>query len=616
MTAVQTNNENKICFITAVNDEKKYARCVKYLQALVVPDGMQVNYLAVRGAGSMTEAYQQARMASDAKYKIYLHQDVECINRLMLKRLITAFKNNSEYGILGVAGAEKLPSSAVWWDCAPAQRLGAVMDNHTGVMQTYSYRNDSDIMEAAALDGLLLATQYDVDWRSDLFKGWDFYDISQGMEFRRQGYMVGVIRQKKPWCRHNCGQNMLLSYDIWREVFRQEYWWGKSQKNKLTSIVIISYNTYQLTRLCIESIYRYTEPETYEIIVVDNASTDESVPFLKAQTGIKCVFNDENLGFPKGCNQGIEIATGTEILLLNSDTIVTPRWLSQLRYALYSGDNIGAVGCMSNCCSNRQQIDASYGTLEELEGFADIYNRTDSAKWVSFFYLVGYCLLIRRNVAEQVGILDERFTPGNCEDDDYSFRIREQGYKLLLCKDTFIHHFGSASFLKSMTEEEKEEKRKRVNELANRNRALLCEKWGISPYYCWVDKVITQKLPELVEAGDRILHIGCGCGLGMFFMQEKYPDAQITGIAYSVREAELAAWEFAVKYCADIEQGVFSLLEGKYRIIIVSDLQDRIKDAEGFLTRLMKYVNTNGAIYFMIDGENFIVERTGGVSNE
>ena len=90
-----------------------------------------------------------------------------------------------------------------------------------------------------------------------------------------------------------------------------------------TSIIILSYNTLDLLQLCIKSIREYTEEGTYEIVVVENGSKDGSAEWLKKQDDIKGVYNEENQGFPKGCNQGLEIATGTELLLLNSDTVVT-----------------------------------------------------------------------------------------------------------------------------------------------------------------------------------------------------------------------------------------------------------------------------------------------------
>ena len=90
-----------------------------------------------------------------------------------------------------------------------------------------------------------------------------------------------------------------------------------------TSIIILTHNKLEYTQLCINSIRDFTEVGSYEIIIVDNNSTDGTVEWLSKQPDILSIFNSENLGFPKGCNQGIEASTGDNILLLNNDTIAT-----------------------------------------------------------------------------------------------------------------------------------------------------------------------------------------------------------------------------------------------------------------------------------------------------
>jgi len=250
-----------------------------------------------------------------------------------------------------------------------------------------------------------------------------------------------------------------------------------------TSIIILSYNTLEMLQLCIASIREYTAAGTYEIIVVENASKDGSAEWLKGQSGLRCIYNEENQGFPKGCNQGLEIAAGTELLLLNSDTIVAENWLHNLRCALYSDAKIGAVSCVTNHCSNNQQIEVPYRTLEEMQAFAANYNVSNPVLWERRTTLVGFCYLFKREVFEKVGFLDEQFSPGNFEDDDYSLRILQKGYDLLVCRDTFIHHFGHASFLNGYGEQEAAEKARRSNALIERNSALLLQKWRIPTTY-------------------------------------------------------------------------------------------------------------------------------------
>ncbi|MBE6102676.1 MAG: glycosyltransferase [Selenomonas ruminantium] len=250
----------------------------------------------------------------------------------------------------------------------------------------------------------------------------------------------------------------------------------------MTSIIILSYNTLELTRMCLESIRAHT-PEKYEIIVVDNASADGSLEYLREQADVRLIENKENMGFPKGCNQGLAMAEGDSLLLLNSDTVVTERWLENLKKGLYSDEKVGAVSCLANYVSNGQQIPVAYGTdMEAMQAFAANLNHSDPAKWEERSHLVGFCYLIKREVYEVVGGLDERFTPGNFEDNDYSLRVLEHGYKLLLLRDTFIHHWGSSSFKKVEERIKKEERDgQSFSELNRVNMQKFFEKWQV-PY--------------------------------------------------------------------------------------------------------------------------------------
>ena len=133
---------------------------------------------------------------------------------------------------------------------------------------------------------------------------------------------------------------------------------------------MLTCNKLEYTIKAVESIRKYTDKGTYEIIVIDNASTDNTVEWLKKQDDLKLILNKENLGFPKGCNQGIEVATGTEILLLNNDVIVTPKWLQNMVKTLYSNDKYGAVGPVTNSAPG-QEIAISYKEEEEINDFAN-----------------------------------------------------------------------------------------------------------------------------------------------------------------------------------------------------------------------------------------------------
>ncbi len=214
----------------------------------------------------------------------------------------------------------------------------------------------------------------------------------------------------------------------------------------LTSIIILTHNQLKYTKECIESIRKYTDQQEYELIVVDNASNDGTVQWLQQQQDILMIENAENMGFPKGCNQGIRKAKGENILLLNNDVVVTKNWLKNLLTCLYAEKNTAAVGPVTNSASYYSAIPISYTNIQEMQEFASEFNQSNSEKWEERMKLIGFCMLIKKTVLDEIGLLDERFTPGNYEDDDISLRIYQKSYKLFLCRDTFIHHYGSASW--------------------------------------------------------------------------------------------------------------------------------------------------------------------------
>ena len=366
---------------------------------------------------------------------------------------------------------------------------------------------------------------------------------------------------------------------------------------KRTSIVIISYNTLEYTRLCIESIRQLTPAGSYELIVVDNASRDGSVQWLRQQQDVRLLENLENKGFPAGCNQGMAVAeAGNDLLLLNSDTVVTPRWLENMQKALHSAENIGVVSCVTNRCSNWQQVAAEYDSLEEMLLFADKHNISNPAKWERRPKLVGFCYLIKYAAFRRVGFLDEQFTPGNYEDDDYSLRMTLAGYQLVLCRDIFIHHYGSASFKSAVDEKEREFREQQYVQLNVQNKQKLLAKWQVTDKYIYWDRV-TDEVQEPADTEARILVVGCHAGMDLFYLQGKFPRARLTGIAENIREAALAGRSFEVYHCRDVEQDIFQCLWGEYDYVLLCEKQSYYRDFDGYIEKLLPYLSPGGSIH-------------------
>lgn len=219
----------------------------------------------------------------------------------------------------------------------------------------------------------------------------------------------------------------------------------------LTSIIILCFNQIAYTRQCLQSIEKYTSVP-HELILVDNGSTDGTRAFLEeyARGHIACtlILNKDNRGYAGGNNQGITAAKGEYVLLLNNDVIVTQGWLKRLIAHIESDADIGMAGPVSNSVSGPQQIEhVTYGeNLIKMQQFAQDYSKINAGRIRNVLRLVGFCLLIKRNVLNIIGGLDEAYITGNFEDDDLCLRSLIAGYKNIFAHDVFIHHFGSMTF--------------------------------------------------------------------------------------------------------------------------------------------------------------------------
>jgi GT2 family glycosyltransferase len=236
----------------------------------------------------------------------------------------------------------------------------------------------------------------------------------------------------------------------------------------------VSYDNLVFTKLTLASVLANTETPTYEVIVVDNGSKDRTDEYLTSIKGscarVRLVLNTENHGFAAATNQGIALARGQSLVLLNNDTIVPPGWLGRL-VGYLQDQEVGAVGPVTNRIGNEAQVDATYQTYEGMLGFASRRAQAFVGRTFSVRTLAMFCLALRRQTWERIGPVDERFGLGLLEDDDYAERIRRAGLRLLCAEDVFVHHFGEASFGKLVSTGEHAG-------LLRRNQQRFEEKWG------------------------------------------------------------------------------------------------------------------------------------------
>lgn len=214
-------DDKKFAFIMCVNDEDKANEALYYISRLIVPKGYSIEDIEVVEAKSMTSGYNEGMAASDAKYKIYLHQDVMILNQNFLLDILDIFKD-PKIGMIGCMGSPKMPENKMLWK---ARAVGAAYhsNNYETNRSFFDDEKNKKYIEVEALDGFLLATQVDIYWREDLFKNWDFYDISQSYEFRNKGYKIVTPHQENPWCLHDEGFLNYKHYYEDRKIFRKHY---------------------------------------------------------------------------------------------------------------------------------------------------------------------------------------------------------------------------------------------------------------------------------------------------------------------------------------------------------------------------------------------------------
>jgi GT2 family glycosyltransferase len=295
------------------------------------------------------------------------------------------------------------------------------------------------------------------------------------------------------------------------------------------SIVVVSFDTLPLTRLCLETVLANTEEPPFELIVVDNGSSDGSREYLEELAGrdgrVALLANEENAGFPAACNQGLARARGEHLVLLNSDAMVAPGWLSRL--GGYLDGRADLVGPVTNRIGTEAEVPTEYGTYGGFLREAGARATRRRGESFEIPTLTMFCLALRRAAWEAVGPLDEDFGVGTLEDDDYSLRAHRAGLRLLCVEDVLVHHFGEGSFGKLFGAGEH-------SRLLSRNRRRFEEKWGAAwqpyrrreaPEYVEVVREVRESLRRELPDGATVLVVSKG--------DERLLEA-----------AELRAWHF------------------------------------------------------------------------
>lgn len=212
------------------------------------------------------------------------------------------------------------------------------------------------------------------------------------------------------------------------------------------SIVVPVYNDYRVTVHCLQSVLRYTPAGQYEVLVADDGSDDLTTTIEERLLGITVV-RGGNLGFLRNCNRAAAQARGDFVLLLNNDTAVTEGWLEVL-LKVFDDPQVGAAGPKLLFANGALQ---EAGGIMWKDGSAWNFGRMDDAAKPAYSYvkevdyISGACLMLRRELWQQLDGFDERFVPAYYEDADICFAVRDAGYKVMYQPASCVFHFEGVS---------------------------------------------------------------------------------------------------------------------------------------------------------------------------
>ena len=268
----------------------------------------------------------------------------------------------------------------------------------------------------------------------------------------------------------------------------------KTLKQKI-SIIIPIYNAYDETRNCIESVLLNTHIN-YELILINDASSDNRIKHLldsmESIDFVKIIHNKENQGFIKNVNMGMKLAEG-DVVLLNSDTIVTPKWLSQLVFSAYLNDKIATVTPFSN--SSDISIEKLGTSTDRLFLNSNAYqlNKLSDTTYIQAPTGNGFCLFIKRSAIDDLGYFDEIFDKGYGEETDFTARARKNGWINLRNQTVFVYHRRHASFTSET-----------ANELKKKNKKILSKRYP-QIYSDWDEFVKSPKIINQLKECDLLI---------------------------------------------------------------------------------------------------------------
>jgi GT2 family glycosyltransferase/ubiquinone/menaquinone biosynthesis C-methylase UbiE len=400
---------------------------------------------------------------------------------------------------------------------------------------------------------------------------------------------------------------------------------SQNEKRELVSIIIPVSNNMEFTQQCLEALAVNTQYEPYEVIIVDNGSTDDTGEFLKCLEGdIKIITNDQNRGFAIACNQGAKDAQGDYLVFLDNDTVPQPGWLEGLvsvvreqpdvaivgSKLLYKDNSVQHAGVVFNVSNNGIFI---YHIYKGFDREAPAVNRARE-----FNAVTAACMLIREDIFTESGMFDETFVNGY-EDVDLCLKVRDQGHRIIYNPASELYHY------EEQTEGRFSHGEQNTNHLLNRwSKKIKTDDQTIagddgyrieflddnSIVYHRIngdfnkaeankDEYFRQERLDVKSVvpddAERILDVGCGEGiLGRGLLTKGV--REVIGIEVNPGVCEKAKKNLTHAIQGNIEEMDISFPERYFDCIIFADILEHLKDPLSTLKKFRNKLSDSGVV--------------------
>lgn len=376
------------------------------------------------------------------------------------------------------------------------------------------------------------------------------------------------------------------------------------------SIAVLAYNKLEYTKQCIESIIKYTPSNlNYELILIDNGSSDGTAQYFESLSPTK-LFTLKKNSFNIMTGAVSRIYEGKYQLTVSNDVIVTESYLNNLIDCIESDPAIAMIVPTTPSVSNLQSISAQYSTIEEMHDFARANNISNPDLWEERTRLCNPLTFCRSDVffsSQGVSAIDKYFVYGEFGDDALALRLRRAGYKLILAKDCYCHHYGSVTLKDAQTKENTLEK----------SRRLFIERYGVDAWstgFCYEIKLM-EVLNIKKESKVSILGINPGFGSNPLKIKSLHKEAGNKAVdLFLITDddrytPDLKAYSDNAKHIPDITPDVLDNIS--YDYILLEENAGKIIGTPENFDKIKSKITKNGtlAICAKNDKEKELLEK-------